>query len=291
MKPIIKALSLLVFATLLSSCGQSAPGPNTWLDRPLDGMHFAIEPIILHAHASDANGISAMLFYVDGELVADIPCSRAQLGEAIFRWNPTEAGTYTISAVGVDTLSRRGSTASAVITVGEIAPLESLLSPDTEVDTPTPTPEPGISTEPPGPAPTRTSTPTPIPPPTHTPTPTPTPDTTGPEILLEVFLGQDSTPITYMVGGSPSGCDNNRILTHSIWLNDPAGIWSVWVDWTTDTQSGTVYYDTNNGYVFNGEFGPLSSSPSTLTANGRANDIYGNWTPISFSMPVVSCID
>ena len=54
MKPMIKALSPLLLAILLASCGQSAPGPNTWLDRPLEGMHFAIEPIILHAHASDA---------------------------------------------------------------------------------------------------------------------------------------------------------------------------------------------------------------------------------------------
>ncbi len=313
MKPALKAAIGLTCAILLSSCGQSTQGPSTWLDRPLHGMHFPIEPIILHAHASDADGISGILFYVDGDLVAEMDVSAGQFGEAIYQWNPPAAGTYTIHAVGVDANSNRGSSGSAVITVGEIT-LTALI-PDTGGDDAmqTPTDDGGASpfipptgptntpTSVPTPMPARTSTPTktPMPTPTRTPTPTKTPtptstpDLEGPTILLETFLDQSSTQTSYMVGGSPSGCDVKRIGTHSLLLNDPAGIWSVWADWYTvpPSQTGTVYYTTSNGYLWNGVYGPFAGNGFTLVISGRANDNYGNWTPISFSIPVVNCID
>jgi hypothetical protein len=287
-KLVIKVACLLTCAIFLASCGQSAQGPSTWLDRPLHGMHFDLGPIILHAHASDADGISRILFYVDSDLVADLEVSAAQLGEAIFHWNPPAAGTYTIHAVGVDALSNRGSSGSVVITVGEIVSPEPGFATE-RVDAPQPSDTPTPSEPQP---PVSTSTPTPIPPntptPTNTPTATATPDNDGPDILVEAF-----DPVGNMVGGSPSGCDALRIGTHSLWLDDPAGIWSVWADWYTDppTLTGTVYYTTTNGIVWTGVYGPFSDNGIWLYFNGRANDNYGNYTEFSGSKYIINCIE
>ncbi|MGD2252174.1 MAG: Ig-like domain-containing protein [Anaerolineales bacterium] len=292
---VIKVTCILTCAIFLASCGQSAEGPSTWLDRPLHGMHFDLGPIILHAHASDADGISRILFYVDSDLVAELEVSAAQLGEAIFHWNPPAAGTYTIHAVGVDAFSNRGSSGSVVITVGEIVSPEAGFATE-EIDVPqpsnTPTPfetqlQPPVSTSTPAPPPPNTPTPTSIP------TATPTPDLAGPSILMEAFRDTEYNQLEYMVGGSPSGCGLYRIGIHYLLLDDPAGIWSVWADWYTvpATQTGTVYYTTSNSYLWTGVYGPLTSHGITLYFNGRANDNFGNYTEFSFSIPVVNCIE
>ena len=65
----------------------------------------------------------------------------------------------------------------------------------------------------------------------------------------------------------------------------------MWADWYTGTQSGTVYYTTNDGYLYTGLYGPFSSNDTTLSFSGRANDNYGNWTPINFSITVTNCIE
>jgi hypothetical protein len=256
-------------------------------------MHFDLGPIILHSHASDSDGISAILFYVDSDVVAEMDVSAGQFGEAIFQWNPPAAGTYTIHAVGLDSSSNRGSSSSVVITVGEIVSPEP--GPETEeVDTPHPSDTPTPHTPGPGP-PVPTDTPTPTPSMTSTPTDIPTvtstPDNDGPTILMEEFKDINNNPIDFMVGGSPSGCGFYRIGIHYLLLNDPAGIWSVWANWTAGSQSDTTYYTTSNGYLWTGVYGPFTSNaPYTLIFNGRANDNYGNYTEFSFSIPVHSCI-
>jgi hypothetical protein len=287
MKTAIRIAFAAFCVFLVSSCGQSSSGPYTWLDRPLDGMQFEIEPIIFQAHASDAEGVSAILFYVNGDLVGDVGLSGRQLEEAIFQWTPPAAGIYTVSAIGIDARSNRGSAATAVISVGGITiPEIPMIGTATPSITPTSTGTevfPPIITE--TPTPTRTPTPTLTPTPTRTPTPTATPDTEGPVIYLNVF-----DPTDFMVGGSPSGCDDKRIGTSSLLMTDASGIWSVWADWVMGGQSGTVYYTTSNGYTFTGQYGPFPNQ-GTLYFNGRANDIYGNWTPFSDSIDVNSCID
>jgi hypothetical protein len=286
-KPFIKAAFALCCIVFIASCGQSAQGPGTWLDRPLHGMHFRIEPIILHAHASDANGISAIRFFVDGDMVSEVPLSGAQLEEAISQWTPPGAGIYSIHAEGIDALSRRGLSSSAVIAVWEEIPEDAGIGPEElpQVDTPTPT----SSAAPPLaatdiPTPTHTPTPSKTPIPTNTSTPTTPPDTAGPEILVENFV-----PVLDMVGGSPSGCDDRRTGTHNLWLDDPSGIWFVYADWSVGGQSGRVFYTTTNDITFAGQYGPFTGT-GTLSISGRAYDTIGNWTPFSFSKPVVSCI-
>ncbi len=287
--PVARASLALACILLLSACGQSGHGPSTWLDRPLHGMHFQLGPVILHAHASDADGISAIHFYVDGDVVAEMDVSAGQFGEAIYQWNPPAAGTYTIHAVGLDANANRGSSSSVVITVGEVVPTRP--GPETEaVDTPRPSDTPVQHTPGPGPQPP-TSTPTPTPSKTSTPTDIPTvtstPDNDGPEILVEAF-----DPIGNMVGGSPPGCDELRIGTHSLWLDDPGGIWSVWANWYTvpSSQTGTVYYSTSNGFTWTGVYGPFTSNGVTMYFNGRANDNYGNYTEFSGSKYITNCI-
>lgn len=284
-----KASLALVCVVLLAACGQSGNGPGTWLDRPLHGMQFELGPIILHAHASDADGVAAILFYVDNDLVAVMDVSTGQFGEAIYQWDPPAPGTYTIHAVGVDANSNRGSSSSVVITIystWEIGSPEP--GPATQaVDTPRPSDTPIHHTpgpQPPGPTDTPTPTPSKTPTPTNTPTATSTPDLEGPTILLEAF---DPEP---MVGGSPSGCDGLRYGTHSLLLNDPADIWYVWANWFAGSQSGTVYYTTTNGYLWTGVYGPFNDNGITLYLIGRAIDNYDNGTPFGDSILITNCI-
>jgi hypothetical protein len=309
LRRLISSFCLIAISILNGACGFSGHGPDTWLDRPLDGMSFDLEPIILQAHASDVEGVSAIQFFINGELETESPAGGRNLEEAIYQWQPPSPGIYAVSAVGIDSRGSSGSTATAIISVGvagaapavvePILPAEDLIthSPTpsrtatvtrvptttlTKMVTPTPTdtrlpPTPTNTSLPPTPTKTRR-------PPTQTPSATATTDRTAPIITSFLF-----DPADYMIGGSPSGCDNRRVGISTIVALDPSGIWSIWADWVMGGQSGTVYYSSSDGETWTGVFGPFDGQ-GTLMFNGRVNDNFGNYAPFSNTIEVKGCI-
>lgn len=114
---VIVSMALLPAACNMSSKSQ---GPTTWIDQPLDGMHFPVGPIVLQAHASDANGVSAIQFYVGESLVQTVSAGGARLEEAMIEWTPPGPGAYLIGASAVGGQGSSGARASAQISVGEV---------------------------------------------------------------------------------------------------------------------------------------------------------------------------
>ncbi len=108
---------------LLSACNLSAQrqGPTAWIDQPLDGAHFSLAPLTIQAHASDADGVETIEFYVDDGLVASVPAGGVRLAESLIQWTPPAAGVYIISARAVDGQGNAGPRVSVQISVGELA--------------------------------------------------------------------------------------------------------------------------------------------------------------------------
>lgn len=113
-------LLLLTLSLVLAACGTASQGPMTWLDRPLDGAKLPLAPVTIQAHASDADGVASFQFYVDETALVTTSAEGGRLGTATVEWNPTEPGTYTIRAQGIDNQGNPGSEATSVVTVGEL---------------------------------------------------------------------------------------------------------------------------------------------------------------------------
>jgi hypothetical protein len=174
---ICSAVVLLVVVALAGCAASSTQGPTAWLDEPLHGAALPLEPTEIMAHASDADGVASLEFYVNGALLVRSPAEGGMLANATVGWNPERAGVYTIAARATDSKGNVGPYAEAEVTVGTVhaSPTPSPIGqPTEEIVTPeTPTPR-----SPSSPAPTGTPRPpTPTPPfPTATPRPpTPTP--------------------------------------------------------------------------------------------------------------------
>jgi hypothetical protein len=119
-RSVICCVVVLVPTLVLAGCGASGQGPQTWLDRPLDGSRLPLGPVTILAHASDADGVSSFEFSIDGDPLATVPASGGRLGEATAGWTPTEPGTYTIGAIATDSAGNVGSEATSVVTVGDL---------------------------------------------------------------------------------------------------------------------------------------------------------------------------
>ena len=113
-----KGLFFIMMITLmLSACGVPGGGPQIWLDRPLADTTHPLAPLIIQAHASDANGVSSFEFYVDDTLLSSVDASGGRLGEASLEWTPIEAGIYTLKARAANMQGTFGSTTSVHIRV------------------------------------------------------------------------------------------------------------------------------------------------------------------------------
>lgn len=144
-------LALLLGCTLPSGGGA---GPLVWIDQPLDGARVPIAPLILQAHAADADGIANIEFLVFDELIASVTSGGTRLEEASVEWLPPYAGTYTINVRALDSQGNTNvrTPASVHITVGDDIP-----SPD--LPTSTPAANPSVTALPfPGASPTVTLT-------------------------------------------------------------------------------------------------------------------------------------
>jgi hypothetical protein len=174
-----RQLVFLVLLMLLAgavSCQAPIPsGPQAWIDAPQNGAVLApgaLVAVVSHAYASE--GVAEVALSVNGQVLQRNPPASpgAQFVQASLNWTPTEAGTYTLEVIALDSAGTASSPASVVVTVGQ---------PPTETPTSTPTPTAtatGTATATPTNTPTVTPTDTPTATPTNTPTPTPTPTST-----------------------------------------------------------------------------------------------------------------
>src|SRR5258706_12431178 len=124
------------------------PGPQAWIDQPLDGSALPLAPVARVAHCSDPFGLDQLEFTIDGTVVAedsDVDSDRA------FRaysqsWSPASAGTYTLRVRARNAGGAWGSYASAVFTIGAdaltVTPATEPTSTISPVGTMTPTASP-----------------------------------------------------------------------------------------------------------------------------------------------------
>ena len=164
-RTIICGVLVLVMGLMLAACAPSSTqGPSAWVDQPLDGARLPLGSQEVTAHASDADGVTSLEFYVEGTLLLRAPAGGSVLEDASVGWNPSRPGVYTVSVTATDSQGNVGPEARSVVTVGEV------VSPSP----PTPSVELASSPMPPATTPMPSET---IPPP---PASTPVPPTTTP---------------------------------------------------------------------------------------------------------------
>ncbi len=122
LRRIVLCAVMLFVVSLPTACNVPArgAGPMTWIDQPLDGMHFPVQKLTLQAHASDEDGVASIQFYVGESPVQTVSAGGTRLGEAAIEWMPPGPGTYLIGASAVDGQGNSGSRAVAQISVGEV---------------------------------------------------------------------------------------------------------------------------------------------------------------------------
>jgi len=147
---ILLLTSMILALVTLSACSNSTLGPTTWIDQPLVGTHAPLATLTIMAHASDADGVATIEFFLSEELLAAVGAGGGRLGQASVEWAPPGPGVYNIVARAIDTPGNYGPPASVLITVGGLpatAPLtpalaQVLTSPPAPVSTSSPTPAP-----------------------------------------------------------------------------------------------------------------------------------------------------
>ncbi len=118
----LRSCGLVLAALTIVACEPMAQGPTAWLDRPLDGDTLPLEPVTIVAHASDADGVARIEFFVNETVLGLVPTSGGRLAEGQAGWTPPLPGTYQIRARAVDNAGNNGPDAIALITVGEAIP-------------------------------------------------------------------------------------------------------------------------------------------------------------------------
>ncbi len=109
------------FCLLLAACASSESGPAAWIDQPLNGSEFALEPIAITAHASDSDGVASFDFFVDGALAGTMAVEGGRLADASWEWNPDRAGEFSLTVVPVDKRGNRGEAAEAIVLIADLS--------------------------------------------------------------------------------------------------------------------------------------------------------------------------
>jgi len=273
----MKHLNSSIFGTMLlmlmlSACASTSPGPQAWLDHPLDGMHAPLAALTIHAHASDEDGVVRFEFFANDAPLLSVDSNGKRLSEALVEWTPPGPGIYVIRVHAIDAAGNTGSDVSAVVTIGA----EMVIT-----VTPTDTPDPGAAqtkppaslppqTEPPAPLPPQTEPPAPPPPQTEPPAPPPPAvDTTAP-----IFYYADASPDEILIAGN--GCPSyERIVTVTAEVGDEGGMGNVLAHWNIDgTESGQVTLS-EAGSGYSGTIGPVNTV-GVMQISLIANDVSGN---------------
>jgi hypothetical protein len=102
---------------VLASCQSKSSGPSTWIDQPLDGSVFSLQPVSLTAHASDNDGVASFEVYLNDELLQTLSAGGERLGETSWEWLPAGPGEYTIRVVAIDSQGNRGEETETVVVI------------------------------------------------------------------------------------------------------------------------------------------------------------------------------
>ena len=105
-----KTFGAILIILILSSCtmpGGEGPSPVAWIDRPLDGTTVPLAPLILQAHAVDANGVAKIEFLVSNSLISGVATGGGRMEEASIEWTPPEPGVYIINVRARNTQDRK----------------------------------------------------------------------------------------------------------------------------------------------------------------------------------------
>ena len=112
-------ITLILLVSLpQSACGSSGAGPQSWIDRPLNQTHHPMEPVVIMAHSSSANGVTSFQFTIDGESIDQESVDGSRLEKAEIEWVPEEPGVYTVGASATDKNGNTGSEVTSVIYIG-----------------------------------------------------------------------------------------------------------------------------------------------------------------------------
>ena len=115
-----KTFGAILIILILSSCtmpGGEGPGPVAWIDRPLDGTTVPLAPLILQAHAVDANGVAKIEFLVSNSLISGVATGGGRMEEASIEWTPPEPGVYIINVRARNTQGRTNGDAPASVQI------------------------------------------------------------------------------------------------------------------------------------------------------------------------------
>jgi hypothetical protein len=104
MNNVYAAVLLILILSGCSLPSSGGAGPMAWIDRPLDGASLPFAPLILQAHAADADGVTMIEFLVFDNLIGSLPTGGARLEEASLEWMPPGPGLYRLSARAIDSL-------------------------------------------------------------------------------------------------------------------------------------------------------------------------------------------
>jgi len=285
MKINIRHLTLIgAFTSLFTSCGLPSPGPQAWLDLPLDNTTAPLAPLTIMSHASDTDGVARFVFYVDGEEIKSIDAEGERLESRQFEWNPPRPGTYVIEVRAFDGSGNPGSLTSALVMIGDNLQFTDILTPyideveDENTETPTLTP-------------TSTPTQTLQPPVLVQPSATPVIDIIPPAPL-------DTTPpsIYGSATDKDSVCATYSSLHSNVVAWDEGGISRVYATWSLRDINNTVV---QNGYVgytplaspagaYTGVFGPFDYM-GTLSISGTVEDNATNTASFSHTVSITLC--
>jgi hypothetical protein len=265
-KIFVLSLWMSILGLSLVGCGAQSPGPQVWIDKPVDGSQLPLEPIIIQVHAFDENGIASVAYYIDGQQMNQASMNSGGLGELMFEWNPSSTGNHQIEVRAIDQAGNEGLPAFSLVTIGsEINPSvpEAIPSP-TGSTMPTNTTSPVAATPtltlvPPSPTPENTL---PAPPP-------PPPDTHPPDITIYAV-----SPTTILTQGG--GCsDDPRTATVTVIATDSGGIASATVFWNVSGDTGDAPLAFIGSDSYQGQVGPVNKT-GTMSLFVTVTDQSGN---------------
>lgn len=131
--------ALFCLCLLLTACQPSSAGPTAWIDQPLDNSSLPFAPVIIQAHASDADGISAFEFYIGEQKFSEVTAGGKNFEEASVEWQPSSPGEFTLIVRVLDKAGNLGPSAIAKVFIGRANNQTPTSTPPSELPAATPT--------------------------------------------------------------------------------------------------------------------------------------------------------
>jgi len=114
---VISMNSALVLTLLLAACDSAAPGPQAWIDAPLDHATLPLKTLTIITHSSDAEGVAGFEFYANEQsILSAATLEHKRLESMEIQWTPPGPGTYLIGVRGVNNRGISGAIATSLVT-------------------------------------------------------------------------------------------------------------------------------------------------------------------------------